>query len=151
MVAQKAKVLGCRVIACDLYENEMLKNEFEVTYSDMAEVFRQSDIVSIHMKSTDENNGIINKNLFRLMKKDALFVNVARAELVNNDDLYDALKTCKIAGAAIDVYDSEPPSELDYRLAQLDNVIATPHIAYNTQNANDNSIQMSVHSILENL
>ncbi len=85
------------------------------------------------------------------MKENAIFINVARAELVNNEDLYEAVTEGKVGYAAVDVYESEPPSELDYKFAGLDNVVATPHIAYYTQEANDNSIIMTVESILEAL
>lgn len=76
---------------------------------------------------------------------------MARAELVNTRDLYKLLLSEEIGGAAIDVYDSEPPTTDDYLLASLPNVIATPHMAYYTEQANDNSIKMTVSSILTSL
>ena len=111
----------------------------------------EADIVTLHMKVTEENERIIDHKLLSLMKKDALLINVARAELINTEDLYKALISGNLAGAAIDVYDSEPPTARDYQLAQLKNVIATPHIGYYTQEANDNSIKMAVSSILASL
>ena len=149
--AEKFAALGAEVIACDIYESEYLKENYNIQYKSMKEVFMEADIVTLHMKVTEENERIIDHKLLSLMKKDALLINVARAELVNTEDLYKALISGNLAGAAIDVYDSEPPTARDYQLAQLKNVIATPHIGYYTQEANDNSIKMAVSSILASL
>lgn len=148
LVAKKASLLGANVIACDIYENQDLKDNFNVKYVTFEELFSKSDIVSLHLKATKENEKIINKDYFSLMKKDSIFINVARAELVNSHDLYDVLVNGNLGAAAIDVYESEPPTLKDYKISDLDNVIATPHIAYYTQEANDNSIVMMVESIL---
>lgn len=151
LVAEKFIALGANVIACDIFENEYLKEKYNVEYVSMKELFEKSDLVTLHMKVTAENERSIDAEYFSLMKEGALFVNVARAELVNTADLTDALISGKVAGAAIDVYDSEPPSEADLKLAGMKNVIATPHIAYNTQEAVDKSIIMAVNSIIESL
>lgn len=151
LVAEKFIELGATVIACDIFESDYLKENYNVAYKTMEEVFAEADIVTLHMKVTKENERSIDRTLLSQMKTDALLVNVARAELVNTDDLYVLLAEKEIGGAAIDVYDSEPPSVADYRLAKLPNVIATPHMAYYTEQANDNSIKMTVSSILTSL
>lgn len=151
LVAEKFIELGATVIACDIFESDYLKENYNVAYKTMEEVFAEADIVTLHMKVTKENERSIDRTLLSQMKTDALLVNVARAELVNTDDLYVLLSEKEIGGAAIDVYDSEPPSAADYRLAELPNVIATPHMAYYTEQANDNSIKMTVSSILASL
>lgn len=87
--------------------------------------------------------------MFDVMKPGSLFVNVARAELVDPNDLFQALVNDKLGGAAVDVYYDEPPAASDYRLASLSNVIATPHIGYDTKEAIDNSIKLTVQSIVE--
>jgi phosphoglycerate dehydrogenase-like enzyme len=146
IVAKKACLLGAEVIACDIYESDELKNKYGIKYVSLNEIFEKSDIISIHMKATKETEKIIGKDLLTKMKKGSLFINVARAELVDNELLYDLLKGGQIAGAAIDVYENEPPK--DYKLAELENVIATPHIGFYTKKANDNSIRLSVESVL---
>lgn len=151
LAAEKFVQLGAEVVACDIFESDYLKERYHICYKSMQEVFMESDIVTLHMKVTKENERIIDKKFFSLMKKDALLINVARSELVNTEDLYKALASGNLGGAAVDVYDSEPPSAKDYQLGQLQNVIATPHIAYYTQEANDNSIKMAVSSILASL
>ena len=149
LVAEKYAMMGAKVVACDLYENEYLKEAYQVEYMSMEDVFHRADIVSLHMKVTKENENSIGDELFNAMKDGALLVNVARAELVDRNALVRALSQGTLGGAAIDVYNSEPPSEEDYALAKRDDVIATPHIGYYTQEANDNSIIMTVDSILK--
>lgn len=151
LVAEKFIELGATVIACDIFESDYLKETYNVEYKSMEEVFAEADIITLHMKVTKENERGIDRKLLSRMKADALLINVARAELVNTGDLYDLLAEGEIGGAAIDVYDSEPPTAEDYQLAGLPNVIATPHMAYYTQQANDNSIKMTVSSILTSL
>lgn len=147
IVAKKASLLGADVLACDIYESEELKTKYNVRYVQFEEIFSKSDIISLHMKATKENEGIISRALLSLMKENSYFINVARAELVDNEALYDLLKDGKISGAAVDVYDCEPPK--DYRLSDLPNVIATPHIGFYTSKANNNSITMSVNSVVK--
>ena len=149
LTAEKFIALGAEVIACDIFESDYLKEKNNVKYVSMKELFEKSDIVTLHMKVTPENERTIDTGYFNIMKDGALLVNVARAELVNTKDLAEALKKGKPAAAAIDVYDSEPPREADMALAGLENVIATPHIAYNTQEAVDKSIIMTVESIIK--
>lgn len=151
LVAEKYHNLGAEVVACDIYENENLKNQYGIKYCSMEEIFKTCDIISLHMTVTSENERVIDKNLISSMKEDALLINVARAELVDTQALYDALMDRKIGGAAIDVYNAEPPAGQDMEIAGMENVIATPHIGFYSEQANDNSISMSVDSILENL
>lgn len=151
LVAQKYHALGAKVIASDIYENKEFAKSIGIEYVSPQELFRQSDLVTVHMIVTDENKYGIDKKYFDSMKAGACFINVARAELVNGNDLFDALVSKHLSYAAIDVYYHEPPNEADYRLAKLDNVIATPHLAYYTQQANDNAVIMTVDSIIQNL
>jgi len=146
-VAKKASLLGANVIACDIYESEELKTKYNIKYVSMEDIFSKSDIISLHMKATIENEKIISRDLLSSMKKNSYFINVARAELVDNEALYELLQNEKIAGAAIDVYESEPPK--DFRLSELPNVITTPHIGFYTSKANDSSIKLSVNSVIK--
>ncbi len=146
LVAQKANLLGAEVYAFDLYENEELKIKYNVKYVSLEELFRICDIVSLHLVVNDATKGIVNKELIDSMKKGAVFINVARAELVDEEALYEALASKKIMSAAIDVFREEPPNNC--RLLELDNVITTPHIGFYSKKASDNSIIMSVESIM---
>jgi D-3-phosphoglycerate dehydrogenase len=91
------------------------------------ELLVESDVVTIHCPLTPETNGIIDQQKLGLMKATACLINAARGGIVNEDALCHALKQRKIAGAALDVVENEPPPK-DHPLFQLDNVILTPHI-----------------------
>ncbi|MFC0321890.1 MULTISPECIES: 2-hydroxyacid dehydrogenase [Olivibacter] len=95
----------------------------------LEEVFSTADIVGIHLPVTEQTKGMINKDLISKMKADAIFVNTARAVVVNRVDLLQALTEGKIGGAILDVFDHEPPDEMDYKLIHHERVLATPHIA----------------------
>lgn len=93
------------------------------------DVFSQCDVVSIHLPVTPETTGLIGKELIQKMKSDAIFVNTARAVVVQREALLDAIENQQIRGAILDVFDHEPPDEIDYRLIHHPHVLATPHIA----------------------
>lgn len=105
-------------------------------------IFSSSDIVSINLPVTEQTRGMINKSLIEKMRPDAIFVNTARAAVVNRNDLLEALTTGRIRGAVLDVFDNEPPDEVDYRIIHLPNVLATPHIAGATFEVEDHHAQI---------
>lgn len=96
---------------------------------DLDEVFKTSDVVSIHLPVNEQTKGLIDSRLLSLMKPDAIFVNTARAVVVNREALLNVLERNQIRGAILDVFDHEPPDALDYKLIHRDDVLATPHIA----------------------
>ena len=102
----------------EAFKNTTIKNVFET-----------SDIISIHLPVNESTKGMIDKTLLSLMKKDSIFVNTARAVVVNRHDLLEVLESNRIRGAILDVFDHEPPDEMDNRIIHLPNVMATPHIA----------------------
>ena len=120
---------GMRVMAFDAYVNdsEMEKAGVEVCKS-LDDVCRRSDFVSVHVPLTDGTRDLINKSLLCQMKAGAFFINTARGGVVNENDLYDALKNNQIAGAAVDIFEKEPPAP-GHRFFELDNILVTPHMA----------------------
>ena len=102
----------------------------------MEEVLSQSDFVSFHMPLRPDTENIINKETLGLMKESAYFINMARGGNVDEDALYDILKSHKIAGAAIDVFKMEPPGA-DNKLFELDNLIVSPHNAAHSYDSMD--------------
>ncbi|MDR0850921.1 MAG: 2-hydroxyacid dehydrogenase [Clostridiales Family XIII bacterium] len=141
-LATRLKALNVPMKFYDEYINrERLKTsglgDVEVVDS-LDTLFRECDIISLHLRLTEENVGQINARYFEQMKPTAYFVNTARGGLINQDDLVSVLKAKKIAGAALDVFDSEPLRK-DSGLAELDNVVLTAHIAGTTYDALNNS------------
>ena len=106
----------------------------------LEDLFRSCDVVSIHLPVTDDTRGMIDGQLFSLMKKDAIFINTARAVVVNRNDLYDILAKNLIRGAILDVFDQEPPDDFDNKIINLPNVMATPHIAGATFEVEDHHV-----------
>src|SRR5699024_6161569 len=106
---------GSEVIAYNRSESEELKAK-GVEYKSLEDVFKESDIISIHLPLTDQTKGIISEDILNLMKEDALLINTARGPIVDNEALAEVLTEGKIAGAGIDVFDMEPPLPNDYSL-----------------------------------
>lgn len=93
------------------------------------EVFSSCDVISVHLPVTEETKGLIGKELISLMQPHAIFVNTARAVVVQREALLSAIENNHIRGAILDVFDHEPPDEIDYKLIHHPHVLATPHIA----------------------
>lgn len=103
--------------------------------SNLEEILKTSDILSLHLPLTAETRGFINKDRLLLMKPNAILINTARGPIIDQEALIFALKNKVIAGAALDVFDIEPPLPKTHPLLQLQNVLLTPHIGYRTQEA----------------
>lgn len=125
-IAKLIKAFPCKV---QFYDPFLRSYDAEYIKVSLEELFETSDVVSINLPVNGDTKGMIDKRLLTLMKKDAIFVNTARAVVVNRDDLLDILKSNRIRGAVLDVFDHEPPDATDYRIIHLPNVLATPHIA----------------------
>jgi D-3-phosphoglycerate dehydrogenase len=128
-VARRANALGMTVIAYDPF----IKEAEGVKLVTLDELLSASDYISLHLPKTKESVGMINKSQFEKMKTGVRIINCARGGIINEQDLYDALTNGKVAGAALDVYAEEPPT--DWKLAKLDNVICSPHIGAATREA----------------
>jgi D-3-phosphoglycerate dehydrogenase len=128
-VALRANALGMIVIAFDPY----VKESGGVKLVTLDELLSRSDYISLHLPKTKESADMIDKSQFAKMKTGVRIVNCARGGIINETDLYEALTNGKVAGAALDVYAEEPPT--DWKLAKLDNVICSPHIGAATKEA----------------
>jgi D-3-phosphoglycerate dehydrogenase len=134
MVARRmAAAYNMKVIAYDPYVTPEKARELGVTLcAQMDDIFREADVVSLHTPLTPETRGFINTVRLGLMKPTAFLVNFSRGEVVDENALCAALKAGVLAGAALDVYDPEPPLKGN-PLFELDNVILSPHSAALTQ------------------
>ncbi len=145
MTAKKAFYgLEMKVIVYDPYVKAIPGVPEATIVPDLETVFRTADFISLHMPATPETRGMIGKKYFEMMKKSAFLVNAARGEVVNEKDLYEALRSRRIAGAGLDVFDPEPPLA-DNPLYGLDNVILSPHNAALTLEA---MTRMAVHAAM---
>lgn len=126
-VAQLCKAFGAKVIA----HNRRKVDEPAIdANAGLPELLEEADIVSLHCPLTPETRNLLGKDEFARMKKSAFLINTARGPVVDNTALAEALNNGEIAGAAIDVFDMEPPLPADYPILQAKNAILTPHLAF---------------------
>ena len=128
-VARRANALGMTVVAYDPY----VQAADGVTLVTLDELLAAADYISLHLPKTKESAGMIGKDQFAKMKNGVRIINCARGGIVDEAALYDALTSGKVAGAALDVYAEEPPT--DWKLMKLPNVIGSPHIGAATHEA----------------
>lgn len=158
---------GMNILAYDIYPSQKLVEKYGVKYVDLNELLRSSDIISLHAPSTKDNFHMINEEKFKLMKPNAVIINTARGELIDTQALYGALSSGIIFGAGLDVLEAEnmliqPETILDFdyltndvirqtllndRLLKLHNVVITPHIAYNSKEANERILKITMNNI----
>lgn len=134
MTAKLFQAFGAKVIAYARHEREEVKAA-GIQYVDLDTLLEESDIISLHTPNNAETRSMINADKIAKMKTTALFINCARGPIVDNQALAEALNAGKIAGAAIDVYDMEPPIPKDYSLLHAKNTLLTPHVAFLTKEA----------------
>ena len=128
--AKRAIAMDMTVVAYDPYVKETADG---IKLVSLDELLAQADYISLHLPKTKESTGMIGTEQFAKMKNGVRIINCARGGIVNEDALYEALTNGKVAGAALDVFNEEPPT--DWKLAKLDNVIASPHIGAATKEA----------------
>ena len=141
-----AKGFGCKLLAFDIYEDEQLK-EMGVSYVDLDTLYRSSDIISLHCPLTPENKHMINNTSIQQMKDGVVVLNTSRGALIDTSAVIDALKTRKIGGLALDVYEQEEKlffkdlsgtiieDDTIQRLMSFPNVLVTAHQAFFTEEA----------------
>jgi len=134
-VASRAAAFDMRVIAYDPYISEAMAKEYAVELVPLANLFAQSDFISLHTAVSPQTQNMINATTLAQMKKGVRIVNAARGELINEADLAAALKSGQAGGAALDVFAEEPPKNSP--LIGLPNVICTPHVAGSTAEAQE--------------
>ncbi len=133
-VARRAKGFGMRVVAYDPYINGDVADSLGIALVDMKSLLENSDFISIHAPLNSATKGLIGEKELRSVRKTGYLINTSRGLIVDEKALYKALREGWIAGAALDVFENEPPDRRN-PLFKLENMIMTPHIAYYTEEA----------------
>ncbi|MCC8144687.1 MAG: 2-hydroxyacid dehydrogenase [Tannerellaceae bacterium] len=153
------KGLGMNILAYDIYPDEAFAAEMDILYTSLPELYRHSDIISLHCPLTEETKYMINKDTIAQMKDQVMIINTGRGQLIHTNDLIDGLKDKKIAAAGLDVYEEEEDyfyedqsdqiidDDVLARLLSFNNVILTSHQAFNTKEALENI----AHTTLQNV
>lgn len=148
-VIRIARGFNMNVLAYDLYPDLNFAGENNFIYKNLEEVLSQSDIVTLHAPYTKENHHLINKENISLFKKGAYLINTARGELIETEALEKALKDGLIAGVGLDVLEGEKGFKKGDNIPMLEipNVLMTPHVAFNTREAEARILQTTVENI----
>jgi len=121
--------------------------ELDAEFVPLNELLKRSDVISLHIPLTPQTYHMIGEKEIQLMKDGAFIINTSRGAVLDEKALFEALKTGKLAGAALDVYEKEPPT--DYSLAKLPNVVCTPHIGAQTVEAQKLASTLIAQKIIE--
>ncbi|MCA9194943.1 MAG: D-glycerate dehydrogenase [Planctomycetales bacterium] len=146
-VAKRARAFDMEVLYHNRNPRPEVEQELTVTYTALDELLMRSDFVVLCVPLTDQTRGMIAESQFELMKPTAILVNIARGGVVDTEALTEALLTCSIFGAGLDVTDPEPLPR-DHPLLSLENVVLTPHIGSATQDTRQRMSELSVENLL---
>ncbi len=134
MVAKRGAAMDMKAIGFDPFITPEMASEFHThLIKDLNDLFREADYISIHVPLNNDTKNLITKKEIDIMKDGVCIINCARGGIVSESDLYDAMVAGKVKGAAFDVFEEEPPK--DNKLIQLDQMLATPHLAASTVEA----------------
>src|SRR3989339_756788 len=133
-VASYALGMGMKVIASDPFVTEDYAKSLGLELKSFDDVIKEADFITFHIPKNKETAGMVNAAMIAKMKKGVRLVNVARGGIINEKDLYDALKSGRVAAAALDVFEKEPTPS-DNPLLTLDNIVVTPHLGASTVEA----------------
>ena len=164
-VIRIANGFGMNVLVYTRTIDKELEKKMNFKYVSLDEIYFNSDIISLNVPSTDETHHLIDKKAFDKMNNSAILINTSRGKIINTDDLINAIENKKISGAALDVIEGEKFLKGDFldinnnekesvvenleKLSNFENVIITPHIAYNTKEAVDRILEETIENIKE--
>lgn len=144
-LAKKANQFGFNLVGCDPYVSQDEFSDSGAEKTSMEKLLDKSDVVSIHVPLTSETNHLFGSREFKKMKTSAYIVNTSRGEIIDQTALTYALEKEWIAGAGLDVLEEEPPQ--DSSLLRLDNVVITPHVAWYSEEAEEESRQKAAREV----
>jgi D-3-phosphoglycerate dehydrogenase len=138
-VATRLKAFECEVIGCDPFISEKRASDLGVTLVSHEEIYRTADIITLHIPKTNETRNMIGEKELAMMKQGVIIINTARGGIIDEEALFSALESGKVAGAAIDVWSEEPPkSPLLTNLINHERVLSMPHLGASTREAQVN-------------
>ena len=146
-VAKRARGFEMRILGYDVVQDQEFAKGVGLTYVPLEAIFREADFITLHVPLTKDTEGLVTRDHLRLMKKTAYLVNIARGGVVRSVDLYDALISKELAGAALDVFEDEPP--VGNPLLTLDNVVTTPHIGAFTWESMENMGSIAAQNVID--
>ena len=149
LVTQMALALGMRVLAYDLFVDATFTPSDAFRYAAIEEIFAQSDVITLHCPPAPDGQALIDASAIARMKHGVYLINTARADLLDAQAVEEGIAAGRIAGLALDVFASEPPS--DYRLVEHDRVIATPHVGGFTEESVSRAVSVAVDNLLAQL
>jgi len=135
-VSARARAFGMTIVAFDPFLAPEQARDWDVELAPLNEVLARADFLTVHTPLTEETRGLINSDAFALMKDGVRVINCARGGLIDEEALYEAITSGKVAGAALDVFTKEPPPS-DHPLLALDEVVVTPHLGASTTEAQE--------------
>lgn len=148
-VAERLLAFGCKILAYDVVKDT---GGLDVQFVGLEELYEKSDIITIHTPLLDATKGLINGKAFEQMKKGVFIIDAARGGILDEQALCDNLEKGKVAGAALDVFDVEPPTdELRKKLIAFENVVCTPHIGASTYEAQERVGEQIVENLIKAL
>jgi D-3-phosphoglycerate dehydrogenase len=148
-VAERLLAFGCEILAYDVVKDA---GGLDVEFVGLEELYEKSDIITIHTPLLDATKGLINGKAFEQMKKGVFIIDAARGGILDEQALFDNIENGKVAGAALDVFDVEPPTdELRKKLIAFDNVVCTPHIGASTYEAQERVGEQIVENLIKAL
>ncbi len=133
-VAKRAQSFGMQILAYDPFLSQERAQQLDIQLTDLANLYKSADFITVHVPLTAETKGMISAKEMATMKKGVRLINCARGGIIHELDLAQAVKEGRVAGAAIDVFEEEPPAK-DHPLLQLPQVVVTPHLGASTEEA----------------
>ena len=147
-VARRLKGFDVNLLYYDVTRKREVEDELNTQHTELNNLLSTSDIITLHMPLTSETHHLISHREFNMMKKGAYLINMARGKIIDENALIEALRSGKLAGAALDVFEEEPP-KADNPLLSFDNVVLTPHIGASSREAMRRMAIQSAEGILK--
>ena len=148
-VAKRVQALGMKTIAYDPFLSPEGAKRWKVELVELRDLLKRADYITVHTPLTEETKHLIGSKEFELVKSGVRIINCARGGIIDENALYEAMRNGKVAGAALDVYEKEPPGKSP--LMELENLVATPHIGAATEEAQRNVAVEVAHQVVDAL